>query len=195
LSDIVDALERNNRSVGAGFIENNGEALAVRANGRIVDEADIASIVVTTRDGLPIRLRDVAAIAIGKELRTGSASSNGNEAVVGTALMLIGGNSRTVAAAVDEKLTGINRSLPPDIQAKTVLNRTKLVDATIATVQKNLAEGALLVIAVLFALLGNFRAALIAALVIPVAMLATAIGMVRTGISGNLMSLGALDFG
>ena len=195
LSDIVDALERNNRSVGAGFIENNGEALAVRANGRIADEADIASIVVTTRDGLPIRLRDVAAIAIGKELRTGSASSNGNEAVVGTALMLIGGNSRTVAAAVDEKLTGINRSLPPDIQAKTVLNRTKLVDATIATVQKNLAEGALLVIAILFALLGNFRAALIAALVIPVAMLATAIGMVRTGISGNLMSLGALDFG
>lgn len=195
LSDIVDAMERNNRSVGAGFIENNGEALAVRANGRIADEADIASIVVTTRDGLPIRLRDVAAIAIGKELRTGSASSNGNEAVVGTALMLIGGNSRTVAAAVDEKLTGINRSLPPDIQAKTVLNRTKLVDATIATVQKNLAEGALLVIAILFALLGNFRAALIAALVIPVAMLATAIGMVRTGISGNLMSLGALDFG
>ncbi len=195
LSDIVDALERNNRSVGAGFIENNGEALAVRANGRIVDETDIASIVVTTRDGLSIRLRDVAVIAIGKELRTGSASSNGNEAVVGTALMLIGGNSRTVAAAVDEKLNGINRSLPPDIQAKTVLNRTKLVDSTIATVQKNLAEGALLVIAILFALLGNFRAALIAALVIPVAMLATAIGMVRTGISGNLMSLGALDFG
>jgi cobalt-zinc-cadmium resistance protein CzcA len=109
--------------------------------------------------------------------------------------MLIGGNSRTVAAAVDEKLADINRSLPPDVTAKTVLNRTKLVDATIATVQKNLAEGALLVIAILFALLGNFRAALIAALVIPVAMLATAIGMVRTGISGNLMSLGALDFG
>lgn len=195
LPDIVEAIERNNRSVGAGFIEQNGEALAVRANGRITNMGDMAAIVITTRNGLPIQLRDVASISIGKELRTGSASSNGNEAVVGTALMLIGGNSRTVAAAVDTKLADINRSLPPDIQAKTVMNRTKLVDATIATVQKNLTEGALLVIAILFALLGNVRAALIAALVIPVAMLATAIGMVRTGISGNLMSLGALDFG
>lgn len=195
LPDIVEAIERNNRSVGAGFIEQNGEALAVRANGRITNMGDMASIVITNRNGLPIHLRDVATIGIGKELRTGSASSNGNEAVVGTALMLIGGNSRTVAAAVDTKLADINRSLPPDIQAKTVMNRTKLVDATIHTVQKNLTEGALLVIAILFALLGNVRAALIAALVIPVAMLATAIGMVRTGISGNLMSLGALDFG
>lgn len=193
--DIVDALEKNNLSIGAGFIEKNGEAYVVRADGRITTDKEIANIVVANRAGLPIYIRDIAKVGIGKELRTGSASGNGAEVVVGTALMLIGENSRTVAEAVDQKIQEINKSLPPDIKAKTVLNRTKLVDSTIQTVQKNLAEGALLVVVVLFLLLGNFRAAFITALVIPIAMLMTATGMVRLNISGNLMSLGALDFG
>ena len=193
--DIVEALERNNTSIGAGYIEQNGEAYLMRADGRIATAEEIGSIVVETRNAVPVYLKNVAEIGIGKELRTGSASENGNEVVVGTALMLIGANSRTVSEAVDIKLIEVRKSLPPDIHAKTVLNRTKLVDATISTVQKNLTEGALLVIAVLFWMLGNIRAALITALVIPISMLMTAIGMVRLGISGNLMSLGALDFG
>lgn len=194
-NDIVEALEKNNQSVGAGYIEKNGESYVVRADGRISTSEEIAEIVVTTRGGVPIYLRDIAEVGIGKELRTGSASENGEEAVVGTALMLIGANSRTVAEAVDVKLKEIVKTLPPGIEAKTVLNRTALVDRTISTVQKNLSEGALLVIAVLFLVLGNIRAAMITALVIPVSMLITAIGMIRLGISGNLMSLGALDFG
>lgn len=192
---ILEAIEKNNASIGAGYIERNGEAMVVRSDGRIDNASEIGSIVVTVRDGVPIYLKDIAEVGIGKELRTGSASENGQEAVVGTALMLIGANSRTVSEAVDAKLQEIQKSLPPGIQAKTVLNRTKLVDSTIATVQKNLAEGALLVIVILFLMLGNFRAALITALVIPITMLMTASGMLRTGISGNLMSLGALDFG
>lgn len=194
-TDLVAVLEANNRSIGAGFIERNGEAYVARADGRITSVNDIGNMVIANRGGIPIYLRNVADIAIGKELRTGSASQNGNEIVVGTAMMLIGENSRTVSEAVDSKLRQVNKSLPPDIRTKTVLNRTKLVDSTIATVQKNLIEGALLVIAVLFVLLGNIRAALITALVIPLAMLMTATGMLRAGISGNLMSLGALDFG
>jgi len=194
-NDIVEALEKNNQSVGAGYIEKSGEAYVVRADGRIATSEEIGEIVVTTRGGVPIYMRDIAEVGIGKELRTGSASENGEEAVVGTALMLIGANSRTVADAVDVKLKEIIKSLPPGIQAKTVLNRTALVDRTISTVQTNLTEGALLVIAVLFLVLGNIRAAMITALVIPISMLMTAIGMVRLGISGNLMSLGALDFG
>ena len=193
--EIVEALERNNTSIGAGYIEQNGEAYLVRANGRIESVDQINQVVVANRNGVPIYLKDVADIGIGKELRTGSASEDGNEVVVGTALMLIGANSRIVSEAVDAKLIEINKSLPQDIHAKTVLNRTKLVDATIATVQSNLTEGALLVIAILFWMLGNIRAAIITALVIPISMLVTAIGMVRLGISGNLMSLGALDFG
>jgi cobalt-zinc-cadmium resistance protein CzcA len=194
-AELVAVLESNNNSIGAGFIERNGEAYVARADGRIKTMDDIGNIVIANRGGIPIFLRNVADISIGKELRTGSASENGNEVVVGTALMLIGENSRTVSEAVDAKLKEIRKSLPPDINTKTVLNRTKLVNSTIATVQKNLIEGALLVIVVLFLLLGNIRAALITAMVIPLAMLMTATGMVRAGISGNLMSLGALDFG
>lgn len=194
-SDVVNVLERNNTSIGAGYIERSGEAYVVRADGRIEDAEQIGNIVVVNRGGITIYLKDIATVGIGKELRTGSASENGYEVVVGTALMLIGENSRTVSQAVDEKITEINKSLPEGIHAKTVLNRTKLVDRTIGTVQKNLAEGALLVIVILFLLLGNFRAALIAALVIPLSMLMTSMGMIRAGISGNLMSLGALDFG
>lgn len=194
-SDVVNVLERNNTSIGAGYIERSGEAYVVRADGRIENAEQIGNIVVANRGGVTIYLRDIAAVGIGKELRTGSASENGVEVVIGTALMLIGENSRTVSQAVDEKITEINKSLPEGIHAKTVLNRTKLVDRTISTVQKNLAEGALLVIVILFLLLGNFRAALITALVIPLSMLMTSMGMIRAGISGNLMSLGALDFG
>ena len=193
--DLLEALERNNVSTGAGYIEQNGDALLVRATGRIERPAQIESIVVGERGGTPIPLRNVATVGVGRELRTGSASENGHEVVVGTALMLIGANSRTVAQAVDEKMQAINKTLPPDVRAKTVLNRMTLVDATIRTVEKNLVEGAILVIVILFVLLGNFRAALLTALAIPLSMLLTAVGMVQGGISGNLMSLGAIDFG
>jgi cobalt-zinc-cadmium resistance protein CzcA len=193
--DVIEALQRNNLSAGAGYIENNGEAYNVRATGRIEQLDQLDTIVVGEHAATPIYLRDVATIGIGKELRTGSASENGDEVVVGTALMLIGENSRTVAHAVDEKMALVNKTLPPGIRAKTVLNRTKLVDATIHTVQKNLVEGAVLVVVVLFLLLGNIRAAIITALAIPLSMLLTAIGMVQTRTSGNLMSLGAIDFG
>src|SRR5262245_53629611 len=194
-ADIAEALERNNTSRGAGYIERNGEGYAVRSGGRLESMEDIEQVVVATRNGIPVRVKDVAAVAVGRELRTGSASQNGQEVVVGTALMLIGANSRTVSAAVDAKMQEIQRTLPPGIEVRTVLDRTLLVDATIRTVSKNLAEGAILVILVLFLLLGNFRAALITALVIPFSMLLTATGMLQGRISANLMSLGALDFG
>ncbi|HET9063884.1 MAG TPA: CusA/CzcA family heavy metal efflux RND transporter, partial [Candidatus Binatia bacterium] len=177
------------------YIEHYGEQYLVRAQGRIEHPSQIETLVVGERRGTPISIRDVASVVPGRELRTGSASENGEEVVVGTALMLIGANSRTVSAAVDAKMQAINKTLPPDIRAKTVLNRTTLVDATIHTVQKNLVEGAVLVIVVLFLLLGNVRAALITALAIPLSMLLTAVGMVQTRVSGNLMSLGAIDFG
>ncbi len=192
---VIDAIEANNASRGANYIEQNGEGYVVRAAGRVANVEDIRQIVASTRNGVPVRIKDVADVTIGKELRTGSASVNGREVVLGTALMLIGGNSRTVAAAADSKIKDISRALPPGIHARTVLNRTQLVDATILTVATNLAEGALLVIAVLLLMLGNFRAALITACVIPITMLLTATGMLRGHISANLMSLGALDFG
>ena len=194
-ADIVRALEANNLSRGASMIERNGEGVVVRTSGRLENIADISDVVVTARNGIPVRISDVATVAIGGELRTGSASENGHEAVIGTALMLVGGNSRTIAAAVDSKLKEIRATLPAGVEARTLLSRTELVDATIATVAANLGEGALLVILVLFALLGNFRAALIAAMVIPLAILLTAAGMLQGRISANLMSLGALDFG
>ena len=193
--DIARAIEANNLSRGATTIEQNGEGYVVRATGRVETADEIADIAVSTRASIPVRIRDIAQVKIGAQTRTGSASEQGNEVVVGTALMLIGANSRTVAAAVDAKIGDIRRTLPPDIAVKTVLNRTELVDATIATVSTNLAEGALLVVAVLFLMLGNFRAAMITALVIPIAMLMTAFGMWQGRISANLMSLGALDFG
>ena len=194
-NQVVAAIAANNISRGASTVEHNGEGYVVRASGRVESSRDIGEIVVATRGATPVRIKDVADVAVGRELRTGSASVNGREAVLGTALMLIGGNSRSVAAAAEAKIKDINRTLPPGIQARTVLNRTQLVDATIKTVATNLAEGALLVIFVLFVLLGNFRAALITALVIPVTMLITAAGMLEGRISANLMSLGALDFG
>lgn len=194
-NDIISSIEKNNTSIGPGYIEKRGESLLIKSDERLDAPKQIETIVLASRDGIPIRVRDIAEVSIGKELRTGSASENGHEAVVGTALMLIGSNSRTVSQAVDDKLKEINKTLPSDIEAKTVLNRTKLVNATIKTVATNLIEGAILVIAVLFIFLGQFRAALITAMVIPLSMLMTATGMVQSKISGNLMSLGALDFG
>jgi heavy metal efflux system protein len=194
-ADVIEALENNNASTGAGYIEHKGEAYTVRASGRITTVEQIAKVVVGESGGTPIYMRDVAHVALGKELRSGTGSENGGEVVVGTAMMLIGSNSRIVSSAVDAKIKAINQNLPPDIHAKTVLNRTKLVDATIATVSTNLLEGAILVIVVLLLLLGNFRAAIICALAIPLSMLMTAIGMVQAKVTGNLMSLGAIDFG
>lgn len=195
LEDVVRALERNNVSTGAGYIERHGEAWSVRASGRIGHIDEIGEIPVQTRNGIPVRIRDVAITVLGTELRTGSASDNGHEAVVGTALMLVGANSREVARAVDLRMQEVRKSLPPGIEARTVLNRTRLVEATIKTVRGNLTEGAILVIVILFVMLGNLRAAIICALAIPLSMLMAATGMVRAGISGNLMSLGAIDFG
>jgi cobalt-zinc-cadmium resistance protein CzcA len=193
--DVAATIERNNVSRGAGYIEHNGEGLVVRSGGRLETVDDIRRVVVATRNGVPVRVGDIATVGVGKELRVGSASMNGKEVVIGTALMLIGANSRTVSAAVDAKVGEISKGLPPAIEVKTVLNRTLLVDATVKTVAKNLVEGAALVIAVLFVMLGNFRAALVTATVIPVTMLCLAIGMYTGKISANLMSLGALDFG
>ena len=193
--DLLEALERNNLSTGAGYIEHNGESYIVRAAGRLSRLEELVDIVIGEHQGTPIRVADVATTSIGAELRTGSATKDGEEVVVGTALMLLGENSRTVSAAVHAQMAHINQSLPPDVRIETVLNRTQLVDATIRTVETNLVEGALLVIVVLFLMLGNFRAALITALAIPLSMLLAAIGMVQTRTSGNLMSLGAIDFG
>jgi len=195
LTALAEALERNNTSSGAGVVERNGEALTVRADARVTTLDELGKIVVATRNGKPILVSQVAQVGVGHALRFGSASEAGREVVIGTAVMRIGENSRTVAAGVDVRLKEIARSLPPDVVVRPVLDRTRLVDATIKTVATNLAEGALLVIAVLFALLGNIRAALIAAAVIPVTMLLTSMGMLRAGVTANLMSLGALDFG
>ncbi|HJU39910.1 MAG TPA: CusA/CzcA family heavy metal efflux RND transporter, partial [Tahibacter sp.] len=193
--DVAQALERNNANRGAGYIERNAEQLLVRVPGQVRGVDDIRRIVVATRDGVPITVDAIADVGIGKELRTGAATRDGHETVLGTAIMLIGANSRTVSAAVAQQLDTVNASLPDGVAAVPVYDRTTLVDRTIATVRKNLLEGALLVVVVLFALLGNLRAALLTALVIPVAMLMTISGMVETGVSANLMSLGALDFG
>ena len=193
--DVARALEANNANQGARYLEDNGEGYVVRAAGRLESMEEIEAVVVSTRGGVPVRIRDIAEVRIGRDLRTGSASEDGREVVIGTALMLIGENSRTVSAAVDAKMGQIRKSLPSGVEVQTVLNRTVLVEATIKTVAKNLAEGAALVIVILFLLLGNIRAAIIAALVIPVAMLMTMTGMVQGRISANLMSLGALDFG
>ncbi|MFC6189154.1 MULTISPECIES: efflux RND transporter permease subunit [Lysobacteraceae] len=195
LDDVVQAVDRNNQNIGAGYIERNGQQFLVRVPGQLADLKAIGNIVLDRRDGVPIRVRDVATVAEGKDLRTGAATQNGHEVVVGTAFMLFGANSREVSRAAAAKLEAANASLPAGVHAKPVYDRTTLVDRTIGTVAKNLIEGALLVMLVLFLLLGNVRASLITAAVIPLAMLFTIIGMVRGGVSGNLMSLGALDFG
>lgn len=195
LDNVVEALKRNNANVGAGYIETNGEQNLIRVPGQVQNIPDIENIVIASFEGTPVRIRDVAEVALGKELRTGAATENSKEVVLGTVFMLMGENSRTVSQRVAAKMTEINKSLPEGVEAVTVYNRTLLVNATIHTVTKNLLEGALLVCIILFLFLGNIRAALITAMVIPLSMLLTITGMVTNQISANLMSLGALDFG
>ena len=195
LAELSEALIRNNQNAGAGYIERNGEQWLVRSPGQLTSLEDIRNVVITKRDDTPIRIMDVAEVFYGKQLRTGAATQDGKETVLGTAFMLIGENSRVVARAVADRLEQVNQSLPEGIVAEAVYDRTTLVDKTLKTVQKNLFEGALLVIVVLFLLLGNIRAALITALVIPLSMLFAITGMVSNKVSGNLMSLGAIDFG
>ncbi|MFC3698881.1 MAG: efflux RND transporter permease subunit [Pseudomonadota bacterium] len=195
LDDVVEALGRNNANVGAGYVERYGEQYLVRVPGQAGGVEDLKSIIVTNRGGVPIRINDVADVGMGQELRTGAATENGQEVVLGTVVMLAGENSRVVARAAAERLKQAAKALPAGVEAVAIYDRTDLVERAVWTVEKNLLEGALLVIVVLFLLLGNVRAALITAAVIPIAMLMTITGMVQAGVSGNLMSLGALDFG
>lgn len=195
LTEFQIALQENNENRGAGFIEENGQQLTVRVPGMLSTVEDIQNITVSVKNGLPIRVADIATVAIGHDLRTGAATYNGEETVLGIAMMMMGENSRTVAQAVDAKIQEIQSTLPKGVEIETVYDRTSLVNKAIKTVQKNLVEGAILVIVILFVFLGNFRAALITACVIPLSMLFTLTGMAEQNISANLMSLGALDFG
>ncbi len=195
LEDVAAAVEANNSNVGAGYIERNGQQLLVRIPGQVADLAQIGDIVLDRRQGVPIHVHDVAEVGEGAELRSGAATRDGHEVVMGTVVMLIGANSREVAQAAAARLEQARRSLPEGVSVSVSYDRTALVERTIATVARNLVEGALLVVVVLFLLLGNVRAALITAAVIPLSMLFTLAGMARGGISANLMSLGALDFG
>ncbi len=195
LRDLVAALEQNNANIGAGYIERSGEQYLIRVPGQVANLDEIRNIVIGSRSGVPVRIKDIAEVLMGKELRNGAATENGKEVVLGTVFMLIGENSRTVSQAVAKKLSEINQTLPEGVIAQTVYDRSTLVDKTIATVKTNLLEGALLVMAVLFLFLRNFRAALITALIIPLSMLFTFTGMFTNKVSANLMSLGALDFG
>ncbi|MBX9860605.1 MAG: CusA/CzcA family heavy metal efflux RND transporter [Sphingomonas sp.] len=194
-SELAKALESANLSVGANYFNRGGEAFLLRGDARIKDIDEIADAIIATRGGVPVAVKNVATVRIGGDLRTGAASMNGHEVVVGTALMLIGGNSRIVARSVGDKIAEVTKSLPPGIKVTPTLDRSVLVNATVGTVQKNLAEGAVLVAAALFLLLGNVRAAIIAVLIIPFSFLMMAMGMNAFGVPGNLMSLGALDFG
>ncbi|SHH62217.1 efflux RND transporter permease subunit [Bradyrhizobium erythrophlei] len=193
--DVMTALAANNANVGAGYVEHNGEQYLVRTPGQVGNIDEIREIVIGSRNGVPVRVSDIADVREGTDLRTGAATLDGKEVVLGTAMLLIGENSRTVAQRVSAKLKEIGRSLPEGVVAHTVYDRTRLVEATIATVEKNLFEGALLVIVVLFLTLGNFRAAIATACVIPLSMLFAITGMVENRVSANLMSLGAIDFG
>lgn len=195
LTTLQQALTDNNENRGAGFIEDNGQQLTVRVPGMLSSIQDIENVTLETKSGLPIRVSDVAKVSIGHDLRTGGATYNGEETVLGIAMMMMGENSKTVAQALDAKVAQIQTSLPAGVVLETVYNRSTLVDRAIQTVAKNLIEGAILVIVVLFIFLGNFRAALITACVIPLSMLFTLTGMAQQHISANLMSLGALDFG
>jgi len=193
--DVIEALSRNNTNVGAGYIERRGEQYLIRVPGQLGGLEDIRRVVVGTTTGTPVFLSQVADVSLGQELRTGAATEDGKEIVLGTVFMLMGENSRTVARRVAVEMEEVNRTLPDGVVARTVYDRTVLVDATIETVKHNLYLGALLVIVVLFAFLGNIRAAVITACVIPLSMLFAITGMVEGKVSGNLLSLGALDFG
>ncbi|WP_180160266.1 efflux RND transporter permease subunit [Acinetobacter sp. YH12054] len=195
LEQLQQALTENNENRGAGFIEENGQQLTVRVPGTLNTISDIENTMIDSPNGSPIRVGDIAQVSIGHDLRTGGATYNGEETVLGIAMMAMGQNSRTVSKAVDSKIKDIQASLPKGVKIETVYDRTTLVEKAIKTVQKNLVEGAILVIIILFIFLGNIRAALITACVIPLSMLFTLTGMAQKNISANLMSLGALDFG
>ncbi|GAB4383913.1 MAG: CusA/CzcA family heavy metal efflux RND transporter [Phycisphaerales bacterium] len=193
--DIMQAVAENNANAGGGYIEHAGEAYLVRATGLIGDAQDIGNIILKSDDGVPIRIRDVAQVAVGKELRTGAATHDGQEVVIGTAMMLLGANSRTVSKDVHDRMEQISKTLPENVKVKTLYNRTYLVEATLHTIKKNLFEGAILVIVILLLLLGNLRAAIIVACAIPLSILFAVTGMVQEKVSANLLSLGAVDFG
>jgi cobalt-zinc-cadmium resistance protein CzcA len=193
--DILRAIRNNNDNRGVGFVERSGSQWLLRVPGQAGSVEQLGDILVKTDDGIPLRIRDVANIEEGKELRSGAATQNGREVVMSTVFMLVGENSRTVARGVAQRLNEIKKSLPEGITVTAVYDRTGLVDKTLDTVKRNLLEGALLVVVVLFLLLGNIRAAVLTAAVIPIAMLMTITGMVHSRVSANLMSLGALDFG
>ena len=195
MDKLVTALQNNNTNVGAGYIEREGEQYLIRAPGQVRGIDDLKEVIVSTVQGQPVRVRDLADVELGRELRTGAATDNGREVVLGTVFMLIGENSRMVSKAVDQRMESIRKSMPEGVKVVTVYDRTTLVEKAIATVKKNLVEGAALVVVILFLFLGNIRAALITALIIPLSMLFTFTGMVHYRISANLMSLGALDFG
>ena len=194
-TELGDALRKANLAVGANYFDRGGEAYLIRSDARVRDIDEIQNAVAATRNGVPVTVGQLATVKIGGELRTGAASVNGQEAVIGTVLMLIGQNSRIVAQDAGTKLSQVSKTLPADVEVKVVLDRSKLVNATVGTVERNLTEGAILVAAALFLFLGNWRAALIAVLVIPFSFLMMAMGMNAFGVAGNLMSLGALDFG
>ena len=193
--DIMQAIAENNANAGGGYIEHAGEAYLVRATGLIRDVEDIRNIIIKSDDGVPVHIRDVADVGVGDELRTGAATHDGQEVVIGTAMMLLGANSRTVSEDVHSRMEQIQKTLPENVTVKTLYNRTYLVDATLHTIEKNLFEGAVLVIVILLLLLGNLRAAVIVACAIPLSMLFAITGMVENKVSANLLSLGAIDFG
>jgi cobalt-zinc-cadmium resistance protein CzcA len=192
---VIDAVGSHNQNRGAGFIEKNGAQWLIRIPGQVESLQQLSEVPISTVAGRVLKIKDVAEVKEGKELRTGAATQNGREVVLSTVFMLIGENSQKVAKDVGERLSEISKNLPEGIVVNAVYDRTKLVNKTLDTVEMNLVEGAVLVIVVLFLLLGNFRAALLTAAVIPFAMLMTVTGMVQTRTSANLMSLGALDFG
>lgn len=195
INDLSLAIARNNTNVGAGFIEEHGEQLLIRVPAQVASYSELREVVVGIHEGTPVLVRDLADVQVGSELRAGAATDGGEEVVLGNVMMLVGENGRNVSRSVSRRLSEIAPSLPEGVALKLKYNRSNLVDATIETVRRNLFEGALLVVAILFAALGNLRAAIITACVIPLSMLMTILGMVRWNLSANLMSLGALDFG
>lgn len=195
LRDVVEVVKKNNANIGAGYIEQNGQQLLIRSPGRVKSISDIKQILLKENEGVPVTIAEVADVKIGHNLRTGAATRDGKEVVLGTAMMLMGANSREVSEAVHHKIMEVNKTLPTGVKAIPMYNRTTLVEKTIDTVKENLSLGALLVIVILFIFLGNIRAALITAMVIPLAMCFTVTGMIMNKLSANLMSMGALDFG
>ena len=196
LSDLAERIGQNTHNAGGGMVEIGGEQIVIRANSRVATTEEIAKTPLKFGSGVkPLLVGDVATVGIGSAFRTGASTDQGEEALIGAAIMLAGENSRIVASGVREKLTEIQTKLPPGVMVRPLYDRAELVNRTIHTVERNLSEGALLVVVILFLLLGNWRAAVIVALAIPLSMLFAITGMTRLGLSGNLMSLGAVDFG